>query len=466
MSVSGVLKNVREKGIKKTWEIYQYNRRYKQAFHYYSQHLVWGKDVCDMRPNDQAGLAAFRKAAAALEEKVRKSDHAVYVEGLREIKAGYIKKIIPAIYLEESKNPVTNTVIFMESGNSPSPSSHYIAKVMEAEAKYQVRKIGLKIRQVTEVEFYENACGFIGELATARAVFLSTANSLLSHFDVRPETKVIQLWHGAGIFKKIGYSTVDNMHFGLNRAEREEYDQYRNYSYVTIPAMEQAWIYEDAMHISRESGKLVPTGVSRTDVFYDPEYISESYETFYNSFPLARGKKIIIYVPTFRGTVAGAQAPDQLDHMHFAEKLQDDYILLIKHHGLSKNIPPIPEELEDKFAFDMNKHKILGIERLLTIADICITDYSSLAFEYAILERPILFFAYDLEDYIDQRGMYYDYAQITPGPICRTNEELTEAILRIEEHFDPAEIKAFKKKYVCMCDGHATERTLALLESD
>ena len=70
----------------------------------------------------------------------------------------------------------------------------------------------------------------------------------------------------------------------------------------------------------------------------------------------------------------------------------------------------------------MNAKKGVGIERLLDIADVCITDYSSIAFEYSIMEKPIIFFAYDLEDYIDERGMYFNYDEITPGPVCKTTD--------------------------------------------
>ena len=112
----------------------------------------------------------------------------------------------------------------------------------------------------------------------------------------------------------------------------------------------------------------------------------------------------------------------------------------------------------------MGKKKILGIERLLAIADICITDYSSIAFEFAIMEKPLIFYAYDIDDYIDKRGMYYDYEEITPGPVYKTNEEMVNYISDIKNLFDKQIVIDFKEKYVKNCDGHATERTIALIE--
>ena len=100
----------------------------------------------------------------------------------------------------------------------------------------------------------------------------------------------------------------------------------------------------------------------------------------------------------------------------------------------------------------------------MTVSDICISDYSSLVFEYALFERPIIFFVYDLEEYIDNRGLYYDFDEITPGPICRTNDEMIEYIAHINEKFDKQVVTDFKNKFMCSCDGHSTERILRFAE--
>lgn len=375
-----------------------------------------------------------------------------------------VKQQIPEIYAEESKKPVEDKVIFMENGGSPSPTGYHLSKEIKRQGKYKVVYKGLHVRAVSDAEYFHNALGYVKELATAKAVFLSTANDLLSQFDVRPETKVIQLWHGVGMFKKVGYSTVDNKNFGKSAKDREEYNQYRNYTHVTVAGEEQIWTFEDAFRIPKESGVYRPIGIARTDVFFSEDYYNEQMELLYEAYPQIKGKKLILYAPTFRGAVAKAQAPDQLDIRAMAEALSDEYVLLIKHHGLCKQRPPIPEDLQNVFAFDMNTVKVLTIEGLLAVADILITDYSSVGFEFAIREKPIVFFAYDIEDYIDKRGMYYDYEDITPGPVCKTTEEITDYISDIDNKFDPDEIKAFRQKYVGACDGHAIERTIALLE--
>ncbi|MGI6032788.1 MAG: CDP-glycerol glycerophosphotransferase family protein [Coriobacteriales bacterium] len=391
------------------------------------------------------------------------------IEGLRkkivrECKAHYIKELIPEAYAREVSKPIENKLIFMENGNCPSPSNSHLISVLKKMGTYTIHKTGLKRRRVSELEYYENALAFAADAATAKTVFISSANDVFSHVEMRPETKLIQLWHGVGMFKRVGWSTVDKS-FGKGVEERREYDQYRNYTYVTIAGKAQAWTFEDAMHIPADSGVIVPVGVARTDVFYDPHFVATARERLLAHFPQIGDRKLILYAPTFRGDVGNGKAPDQLDIDKLGQALSDEYVLLIKYHNLSKDIPPIPQRWEETFAFNMNKNSILSIERLLSIADICITDYSSIGFEYAIMERPLIFFAYDLDEYLDTRGMYYDYDEVTPGPICKTNEEMIDYIQHIDERFDKQQVIDFKKKYVGACDGHATERTIALIES-
>lgn len=470
MDTKAVLHNLRTKGLRKTLNIARERRETPEGP---DPRVVKAELFLEMM---DAGLAQLdtvekkgeRKQLSALlkaqEEAFTAKEPAAAKIYRKNLKTRTLKEQLPAIYAEESKKPVEDKVIFMENGGSPSPTGYHLSKEIQKQGKYQVVYKGLHIRAVSDAEYYHNAIGYVKELATAKAVFLSTANDILSQFDLRPETKVIQLWHGVGMFKKVGYSTVDNHNFGKSAKDREEYDQYRNYTAVTVAGAEQIWTFEDAFRIPRSSGVYRPIGIARTDVFFWPEYYNEQLEMLYEAYPQIKGKKLILYAPTFRGSVSKAKAPDQLDIRAMAEALSDEYVLLIKHHGLCKERPPIPEDLKNVFAFDMNSVKVLTIEGLLAIADILITDYSSVGFEFAIREKPIVFFAYDIEDYIDKRGMYYDYEDITPGPVCRTTEEINDYIANIDERFDHEAVKAFREKYVDACDGHAIERTIALLE--
>jgi CDP-ribitol ribitolphosphotransferase len=97
---------------------------------------------------------------------------------------------------------------------------------------------------------------------------------------------------------------------------------------------------------------------------------------------------------------------------------------------------------------------------LMMGSDICITDYSSVIFEYALLEKPMLFYAYDVSEYYDERGFYYPYETFVPGKIVKTTEELVQGILHLDQK-DIDKVKEFREQYMSGCDGHATSRILS-----
>ena len=101
----------------------------------------------------------------------------------------------------------------------------------------------------------------------------------------------------------------------------------------------------------------------------------------------------------------------------------------------------------------------LTTSQLLMVADCCITDYSSIVFEYSLMEKPMLFFAYDLAEYYDERGFYYPYETFVPGKIVTTTEGIIEG-LRVWSDKDRERIVDFKARYMSGCDGRATERIL------
>jgi CDP-glycerol glycerophosphotransferase (TagB/SpsB family) len=103
----------------------------------------------------------------------------------------------------------------------------------------------------------------------------------------------------------------------------------------------------------------------------------------------------------------------------------------------------------------------MGIEEALCAADICISDYSSLIFEYSLFERPMLFYAYDYDTYGKYRGTYYDYESFIPGKMVRTEEELMDAVVNMDSWFDKTQVREFKEKYMRFCDGHSTKRVAA-----
>lgn len=371
-------------------------------------------------------------------------------------------KYFPSLYNARRKEQVDpKKVIFLECVQPKlTENVLLIYDRLEKSGQYTIHRHFLRTNFVYRRQWIRNCTDFLTDLATAKYVFLTEASDVLSSVDLRPETVVCQTWHGCGAFKRFGLSTADYK-FGSSRDEMLKHPLYKNYTYVTVSSPEVAWAYVEAMHLQGHEDVVQPVGVSRTDVFFDPEKIRKAYETVYAKFPAARGKKIILYAPTFRGFTASAEAPDKLDVRAFYKALGEDYVLIIKHHQLVRQLPKVPEELKGKFVCDGSRDMDIG--DLLMVSDICISDYSSLIFEYSLMERPMLFFAYDLEDYFDWRGFYYPYDEMTPGPVCRTNEELIDYIRHVEERFDRKKVRDFRDRFMRSCDGRSTDRILRMV---
>lgn len=364
--------------------------------------------------------------------------------------------VLPTVYRRTAKCPVAKgRVVFLENKESSLPESFTVmwAKLSER-PNLNLEFISLGETRVRLRCYYRNCITAVKDIATAQYVFLNDASNVVSCLPLRPETKVVQLWHGCGAFKKWGMSTADLI-FGGSRKEILRHPFYKNLSLVTVSSPEVAWAYEEAMVLQDEPGLVQPTGVSRTDVFFDDEYLAAGRSKIQQLVPTAAEKKIVVYAPTFRGRVAHAEGPNALDLAKMKASLGDSHLLLIKHHPFVKERPSIPADCAD-FAFDVSDQ--IGINELLCGADLVISDYSSLVFEYSLFERPMIFFAYDRDEYADWRGFYYDYETLAPGPICVTTEEVIEQICLAESEFDPVQIRDFRQKFMSACDGRATER--------
>ena len=367
----------------------------------------------------------------------------------------------PAVYNRLSKKPVENKALFIERRETKlSDNFQLVYESLKKRGNIELVFICIGEGRLGRLKQWRNNAAIIREMATSKYVFINDSSAVVSSVSLRPETKVVQLWHACGAFKKFGYSTADKI-FGGSRQELEKYPLHRNFSLVTVSSPEVAWAYAEAFHMEDRLENIVATGISRTDVFFDDKKIGAAYEKIHRLVPQSKDKKIILYAPTFRGRVSRAESPDKMDFVKMKAALGEKYVILNKHHPFVKERPQIPESAAD-FAVDVTDS--MSIEELLMVSDICISDYSSLIFEYSLFERPMIFFAYDLEDYFDWRGFYYDYEEMTPGPICRTTEEIIYYIENINKEFDCQKVIDFRKKFMSACDGHATERILRQLE--
>ena len=368
----------------------------------------------------------------------------------------------PRIYRRAAKQPVDDKkALFLEcSRRSLSNSFSVLYRTLEEQGGKTLRCHYLLHTTASRREQRKRCRAFVRDLATAGVLYLDEGTDILSHVPVRAETQVVQLWHGCGAFKKFGRSVAEKQ-FGASADYMDTHPFHSHYSLVTVSSPDVMWAYEEAMEYPRETGVVQPLGVSRTDVFFDKAFLDSAKQNLLRLVPQSAGKRVLLYAPTFRGEIMDAYSPDVLDLEALRAALGNEWVLLCKHHPHVKRRPAIPQSCRD-FAFDVTDS--MTIEDLLCTADVCISDYSSLVFEYALFERPMLFLAYDLDDYFDYRGFYYDYNDLAPGPIVKDTDGVIDFLQHLDERFDRARVQAFRQKFMSACDGHATERILQYVE--
>lgn len=368
--------------------------------------------------------------------------------------------IYPLIYKLGSLRQIKKNKVVMVEVRAQKLGSGFQRIYEELTNNYNcvIKSCFLRWQMAGERHYLTSSMRMLWEISNARVVFITDACNVLSVFHKRRGTTIVNLWHGCGAFKRFGFSTsASGEKWGVSLREMERYPLYRNLDYLTVSSQEVVWAYEDATHLKRD--RILPIGISRTDVFFDEDFVRKARRKLYNVLTSEKNKKIILYAPTFRGRVKEARTGEKFDYIRFQEALSEEYILLVKHHPFVKHYPQIPDEAK-YFAFDMTHQ--LTIEELMCICDVCITDYSSLIFEYSLLEKPLVFYAYDLEEYDDFRGFYYSYEEMTPGPVFKREEDVIQYILHMDEKFNVEEMRQFRKKFMEACDGHATQRIMDL----
>lgn len=295
-------------------------------------------------------------------------------------------------------------------------------------------------------------------LATSKYVLLDDYSRMISIMKVRKGQEVCQLWHGAGAFKKFGYSRQDKM----TKSWMDKVNGHRNYTKAIVSAEQIRWCYAEGFGMDIE--KVKATGMARTDIFFKQDYIQQKREELYQEYPYLNNKKVILFAPTYRGVSLKQSYYDyeKLDvekiYQEFANK---GYVFLFKWHPghyyqmQQQGIKPYDLEKYENFFYDFSDKR--DINELLLITDILITDYSSVIFDYALLNKPVVYFVYDYDEYQKDRGLYFDLEDYIYGDIAQNTEDLIRAIQ--EEKVLEEQRKRFMEKFMNACDGNATKNT-------
>lgn len=257
----------------------------------------------------------------------------------------------------------------------------------------------------------------------------------------RRDCVYLNTWHGIPI------KTVGNLAEG-----RKDYD----FSYIDFFCVSGEYevdLYKRSFNVPEEH--IIRTGLPRNDALYNT---SEAEMTeIKQRLGLPLDKKLILYAPTWRDSRDGGRSYSirpPMDLKKWEEKLGNDYILLFRVHPYTTKLLGV--DFND-FVRDYSNYP--SINDLMKIADLLISDYSATMFDYCVMERPIISFAYDCDEYGKERGFSMDPRTEMPGGIEETEDEVIERILNLDYEKETAFVRQFKDKYV-RYGGHATEECL------
>lgn len=252
----------------------------------------------------------------------------------------------------------------------------------------------------------------------------------------KKSTIYLNTWHGIPL-KFIG------------KTKKEDKCNFSNVDIFCYSGNYEEYIYMQGFSVKKES--LLKSGMPRNDELYCVE--EEKIARIKQSLNIPINKKIILYVPTWRDSEDYGKSYTLQPSIDISlwQKELEEYIMLFRLHPFTTRLTGI--EFND---FVINVSDYANINELMIIADILISDYSATIFDYSILERPIISFTYDYDEYKASRGFLFDLEKELPGNVLRTQYEVLDKIKTMNFIAESTKTRLFKNKFV-EAGGNATE---------
>ncbi len=269
---------------------------------------------------------------------------------------------------------------------------------------------------------------------------------LRNRYKARKSQKVLQTWHGT-MLKRLALSRRPiNLRLVLaSLRERRRWDILLAQNEHAKRVFRRAYAYFRSIWVE---------GYPRNDILF-----SGDASGIRKALQIPPSSKVLLYAPTWRD-----DRPGHVDHLNVAElrkRLGAEWVVLVRGH--SKSIELGKNVLADG-VIDVTRYP--DVSDLFLVADLLVTDYSSVMFDFTVTGKPILFFTPDFEHYRQKlRGFYFDLLPIAPGPVVTTSEELFEAVINAEQDRDRYREKyaEWRERFNSRDDGHSASRVVARL---
>lgn len=305
---------------------------------------------------------------------------------------------------------------------------------------------------IKKVEMYTEE--YYRELYTSKICITNNTSSLLGQ--KKEGQYYINTWHGFGPFKKVQASVpINKDRLSEIRETNAKYDLFLTGSMFYSQVYRKSFLYQ---------GEIYECGAPRNDVFFGDHGIKDEV---YKGFGIPADKKILLYAPTFRTEMEKSFENYDLDMPKILEALHarfgGEYVLMYRfHHHLYK----LGRDA-DYYGDGIDATYYPDVQELMAAADVLITDYSSLMWDFSLQEKPVFLYQNDEEAYRDDRGFYCPVSG-WPYPRAHNMEELLDGIRGFDKESYERDVKDFLKKYGSCDDGRASlraaERIMEVIE--
>lgn len=353
--------------------------------------------------------------------------------------------------------PINNNKVSIISRQSDKKSVDI--KILEKELKKENIEVVVLCKKVkNKFKYLLYMFKQMYHIATSKVVILDGYCIVVSILKQKKDTKIIQMWHALGAFKKFGCSVVGQEE-GANEKIAKAMNMHKNYDYVLASGEGCIKAYCEAFNVGKKKIKILP--LPRVDLLKDKDNIKKVKKDIFEEYPKLKNKKNILYAPTFKQKRSKLYSSEFKESNSLNDRLNElidsidysKYNLIIKLHPLSKT-----RLVSDKAIID----KKFTTQDMMHISDYIITDYSAIIFEASVLSKPIYFWVYDYDEYVNKRNFYLDFDKDLPG---FKSKNIDTIVSRIENDiYDYKKLREFQKKYVSVKDTKAIDEYISFIK--